>query len=106
VHCTSFPITQLEQLAVSWTWMMCRCGGQQVTTAVSTTTAGEAPCGALQLNSIQKLALLLLLLLLLRCACCPGALCRSYNADLLYEPWTVLDSNGEPFTTFTSFWQQ
>ncbi|WIA22738.1 hypothetical protein OEZ86_009697 [Tetradesmus obliquus] len=35
-----------------------------------------------------------------------GALCRSYNADLLYEPWTVLDDNGEPFTTFASFWQQ
>jgi hypothetical protein len=39
-------------------------------------------------------------------ACCSGALCRSYNADLLYEPWTVLDSSGEPFTTFRDFSQQ
>lgn len=33
-----------------------------------------------------------------------GVLCRSYNADLLYEPWEVLDENEEPFTCFKEFW--
>lgn len=29
---------------------------------------------------------------------------RSFNADLLYEPWDVNDVNGRPFTTFDAFW--
>lgn len=31
---------------------------------------------------------------------------RSYNADLLYEPWDVKDANGNPFTTFAGFWER
>lgn len=35
-----------------------------------------------------------------------GVTCRSYNADLLYDPWDVLDQQGEPFTSFRSFWDR
>ncbi|KAJ9545877.1 hypothetical protein OSB04_025584 [Centaurea solstitialis] len=35
-----------------------------------------------------------------------GIAVRSFNADLLYEPWEVLDDNGRPFITFTSFWDR
>lgn len=35
-----------------------------------------------------------------------GYTCRSYNADLLYEPWEVLDNAGEPFHTFKTFWDK
>ncbi|XP_057533420.1 cryptochrome-1-like isoform X2 [Amaranthus tricolor] len=35
-----------------------------------------------------------------------GILVRSFNADLLYEPWEVVDERGQPFTTFTSFWNR
>lgn len=35
-----------------------------------------------------------------------GIAVRSFNADLLYEPWEVLDEEGQPFTTFTSFWER
>ncbi|CAH9117151.1 unnamed protein product [Cuscuta epithymum] len=35
-----------------------------------------------------------------------GITVRSFNADLLYEPWEVLDSEGQPFTTFTGFWDR
>ncbi|CAI9301861.1 unnamed protein product [Lactuca saligna] len=35
-----------------------------------------------------------------------GVLVRSFNADLLYEPWEVLDDEGRPFTTFAAFWER
>ncbi|KAL3504742.1 hypothetical protein ACH5RR_034583 [Cinchona calisaya] len=35
-----------------------------------------------------------------------GISVRSYNADLLYEPWEVNDDEGCPFTTFASFWER
>lgn len=35
-----------------------------------------------------------------------GVTVRSFNADLLYEPWEVNDENGRPFTTFASFWNK
>ena len=35
-----------------------------------------------------------------------GITVRSFNADLLYEPWEVVDELGQPFTTFTSFWDR
>ncbi|KAE8709820.1 Cryptochrome-1 [Hibiscus syriacus] len=35
-----------------------------------------------------------------------GVTVRSYNADLLYEPWDVTDDNGCPFTTFSAFWEK
>ncbi|KAJ6841162.1 cryptochrome-1 [Iris pallida] len=31
---------------------------------------------------------------------------RSFNADLLYEPWEVNDDNDLPFTTFAPFWNK
>ncbi len=30
--------------------------------------------------------------------------CQSFNADVLYEPWEVLDADGQPFTCFQDFW--
>ncbi|KAK5832601.1 hypothetical protein PVK06_016403 [Gossypium arboreum] len=35
-----------------------------------------------------------------------GVAVRSFNADLLYEPWDVNDDNGRPFTTFNAFWEK
>ncbi|KAF5461884.1 hypothetical protein F2P56_017945 [Juglans regia] len=35
-----------------------------------------------------------------------GIAVRSFNADLLYEPWDVNDAHGCPFTTFASFWER
>ncbi|CAI9266491.1 unnamed protein product [Lactuca saligna] len=35
-----------------------------------------------------------------------GISVRSFNADLLYEPWEVLDDEGRPFNTFTQFWDR
>nr|AGU91427.1 cryptochrome 1.2 [Chrysanthemum boreale] len=35
-----------------------------------------------------------------------GIAVRSFNADLLCEPWEVLDDEGRPFITFTSFWDR
>ena len=35
-----------------------------------------------------------------------GISVRSFNADLLYEPWEVVDERGQPFNTFTSFWER
>ncbi|KAJ0922632.1 putative deoxyribodipyrimidine photo-lyase [Helianthus annuus] len=35
-----------------------------------------------------------------------GIVVRSFNADLLYEPWEVLDDEGQPFVTFSSFWDR
>lgn len=30
----------------------------------------------------------------------------SFNADLLYEPWEVVDDEGRPFNTFADFWER
>ncbi|KAF6140586.1 hypothetical protein GIB67_013879 [Kingdonia uniflora] len=35
-----------------------------------------------------------------------GIAVRSFNADLLYEPWEVNDDQGRPFTTFSDFWSR
>ncbi|ONK74058.1 uncharacterized protein A4U43_C03F2350 [Asparagus officinalis] len=35
-----------------------------------------------------------------------GVNVRSFNADLLYEPWEVNDENGCAFTTFAPFWNK
>lgn len=35
-----------------------------------------------------------------------GIKVRSFNADLLYEPWDVNDAYGRPFTTFDAFWER
>ncbi|KAH7524391.1 cryptochrome-1 [Ziziphus jujuba] len=35
-----------------------------------------------------------------------GIAVRSFNADLLYEPWDVNDAYGRPFTTFAAFWER
>ncbi|KAL9682844.1 hypothetical protein QQ045_014654 [Rhodiola kirilowii] len=35
-----------------------------------------------------------------------GIAVRSFNADLLYEPWEVNDDQGRPFTTFSAFWDR
>ncbi|KAB5568699.1 hypothetical protein DKX38_002492 [Salix brachista] len=35
-----------------------------------------------------------------------GIAVRSFNADLLYEPWDVNDVEGRPFTTFAAFWDR
>ncbi|GAA0175536.1 DNA photolyase [Lithospermum erythrorhizon] len=35
-----------------------------------------------------------------------GVAVRSFNADLLYEPWEINDDEGYPFTTFTEFWDR
>ncbi|KAL7085528.1 hypothetical protein ACP275_14G286200 [Erythranthe tilingii] len=35
-----------------------------------------------------------------------GVTVRSFNADLLYEPWEVLDHENRPFTTFAGFWDR
>lgn len=35
-----------------------------------------------------------------------GITVRSFNADLLYEPWEVQDDQGRPFDTFTAFWDR
>jgi cryptochrome 1 len=31
---------------------------------------------------------------------------QSFNADLLYEPWEVLDEDRRPFTMFAPFWNR
>lgn len=33
-----------------------------------------------------------------------GVFCQSFNADILREPWEVLDTQGKPFTCFEGFW--
>jgi cryptochrome 1 len=33
-----------------------------------------------------------------------GVVARSFNGELLYEPWQVLADDGKPFTTFRTFW--
>ena len=35
-----------------------------------------------------------------------GISVQSFNADLLYEPWEVLDDDGCPFTMFAPFWNR
>ncbi|XP_042061651.1 cryptochrome-1-like [Salvia splendens] len=35
-----------------------------------------------------------------------GVTVSSFNADLLYEPWEVLDQDGRPFNTFSGFWDR
>ena len=35
-----------------------------------------------------------------------GITVQSFNADLLYEPWEVLDDDGGPFTMFAPFWNR
>ncbi|CAI9116302.1 OLC1v1017414C2 [Oldenlandia corymbosa var. corymbosa] len=35
-----------------------------------------------------------------------GVIVRSFNADLLYEPWEIHDEDGRPFTTFDAFWER
>lgn len=35
-----------------------------------------------------------------------GVAVRSFNADLLYEPWEIQDAEGRPFRTFASFWER
>lgn len=35
-----------------------------------------------------------------------GITVRSFNADLLYEPWEVNDDEGRPFSTFANFWNK
>ncbi|XP_043718923.1 cryptochrome-1-like [Telopea speciosissima] len=35
-----------------------------------------------------------------------GIVVRSFNADLLYEPWEINDAQGHPFTTFSAFWNR
>ncbi|CAA3002348.1 cryptochrome-1 isoform X1 [Olea europaea subsp. europaea] len=35
-----------------------------------------------------------------------GVAVRSFNADLLYEPWEVHDGEGRLFTTFSAFWDR
>ncbi|KAI8471040.1 MAG: hypothetical protein J3K34DRAFT_520806 [Monoraphidium minutum] len=37
---------------------------------------------------------------------CMGVAAHSFNADLLYEPWQVLDDDGQPYTTFKSYWDK
>ena len=34
-----------------------------------------------------------------------GVDCKSFNSDLLYEPWEVLDDKGQPYADFKSFWE-
>ncbi|GLI62187.1 hypothetical protein VaNZ11_004772, partial [Volvox africanus] len=29
---------------------------------------------------------------------------RTFNGDMLYEPWEILDSNKQPYSTFDDFW--
>lgn len=35
-----------------------------------------------------------------------GISVKSYNGDLLYEPWELYDEKGHAFTTFDPFWQR
>jgi cryptochrome 1 len=31
---------------------------------------------------------------------------QCFNADLLYEPYEVVDAQGQPFTTLDDFWNK
>ncbi len=35
-----------------------------------------------------------------------GIFCQSFNAEVLREPWEVLDHLGQPFTAFEGFWNK
>nr|KJB38414.1 hypothetical protein B456_006G253700 [Gossypium raimondii] len=35
-----------------------------------------------------------------------GISVRSYNGDLLYEPWEIYDEKGQAFTTFDAYWDK
>lgn len=35
-----------------------------------------------------------------------GVECKSFNSDLLYEPWEVVGADGQPLTNFESFWKR
>ncbi|CAN0904660.1 CRY2 [Linum grandiflorum] len=35
-----------------------------------------------------------------------GISVKSYNADLLFEPWEIYDDEGHAFTTFNSYWDK
>ncbi|XP_031274986.1 cryptochrome-1 isoform X2 [Pistacia vera] len=35
-----------------------------------------------------------------------GIAVRTFNADLLYEPWEINDAQGRPFMTFAAFWER
>ncbi|XP_006652348.1 cryptochrome-1 isoform X2 [Oryza brachyantha] len=35
-----------------------------------------------------------------------GIIVQSFNADLLYEPWEVVDDEGQSFTMFAPFWNR
>jgi cryptochrome 1 len=35
-----------------------------------------------------------------------GIVVQSFNADLLYEPWEVVDEEEQPFTMFEPFWNR
>jgi cryptochrome 1 len=35
-----------------------------------------------------------------------GIVGQSFNADLLYEPWEVVDEEGQPFNMFEPFWNR
>uniref|UniRef100_A0A804MFC3 Photolyase/cryptochrome alpha/beta domain-containing protein n=1 Tax=Zea mays TaxID=4577 RepID=A0A804MFC3_MAIZE len=35
-----------------------------------------------------------------------GIVVQSFNSDLLYEPWEVVDDEGQPFTMFDPFWNR
>ena len=32
-------------------------------------------------------------------------MCESFNGALLFEPWEVLTTQGEPYRVFTPFWR-
>ena len=35
-----------------------------------------------------------------------GVVSRNFNAELLFEPWGVLNDDGSPLTTFEGFWDK
>ncbi len=35
-----------------------------------------------------------------------GISVRTFNGDLLHEPWQVYDDNGQAFTVFNAYWQK
>ena len=35
-----------------------------------------------------------------------GVVCQTYNSELLYEPWEILDGKDAPFSTFEGFWNR
>lgn len=35
-----------------------------------------------------------------------GVAHRTFNGDMLYEPWDVLDPNKQPYSTFDDFWNR